>query len=186
MHQTRVPWTLWFWAAYLVTTHTPGISARQLQRQLGLSRYETSWTMLQRLRAAMVRPKRDRISGPVEVDETYVGGLEVGRAGGRLRNSKKVIVVGAVEARGRRSGRIRLAAVEDVSAASLATFVEQSVAPGSIVLTDAWQGYASLGMRGYDHRPKTQGVATNAPSCFPVFIASSQISRLGSGVLTTT
>ena len=77
MHQTRVPLTLWFWATYLVTTHMLGISALQLQRQLGLSRYETSWTMLQRLRAAMVRPKRDTISGPVEVDETYVGGLEV-------------------------------------------------------------------------------------------------------------
>ena len=162
MHRTRLPLTLWFWAAYLVATHTPGISALQLQWQLGLSRYETAWTMLQRLRAAMVQPRCDRITGPVEVDETYVGGLEVGRLGGRWRDSEKAIVVGAVQVRGQGSGRLRLAAVDDVSAASLVTFVEQSVAPGSIVLTDGRKGYLPLGRRGYDHRPKIRRVATNA------------------------
>ena len=60
MHRSRVPVTQWFWAAYLVTTHTPGMSALQLQRQLGLRRYETAWTMLHKLRKAMVRPDRDR------------------------------------------------------------------------------------------------------------------------------
>ena len=71
----------------LVATHTPGISAVQLQRQLGLKRYETAWGLLQKLRRAMVRPERDRISGEVEVDETYIGGLEEGRGAGRLRDS---------------------------------------------------------------------------------------------------
>ena len=84
-----------------------------------------------------------------------------------MRNSEKAIVVGAVEVRGRRSGRVRLAAVEDVSAASLVTFVEQSVTPGSIVLTDGWKGYRPLERRGYDHHPTTQGVATNAARLFP-------------------
>ena len=69
LHRTRVPLRLWFAAAYLVTTHTPGFSAIQLQRQLGLGRYETAWTMLQKLRRAMLRPERDRLSGVVEVDE---------------------------------------------------------------------------------------------------------------------
>ena len=124
LHRTRVPLQLWFSAAYLVTTHTPGFSAVQLQRQLGLTRYETAWTMLQKLRRAMVRPERDRICGTVEVDETYVGGVEEGRRGGRQRDSNKSIVVGAVEVRGRGSGRIRLAVVEDLSAASLVPFVE--------------------------------------------------------------
>jgi hypothetical protein len=82
MHRTRVPLRDWFWAAYLVTTHTPGFSAFQLQRQLGLGRYETAWVKLQKLRRAMIRPERDRIGGIVEVDETYLGGVEEGRGGG--------------------------------------------------------------------------------------------------------
>lgn len=109
LDRTRLPLPLWFAAAYLVTTHTPGFSALQLQRQLGLARYETAWTMLHKLRRAMVRPERDRLSGTVELDETYVGGVEEGRRGGRQRDSKKVILAGAVEVRGRGSGRIRLA-----------------------------------------------------------------------------
>ena len=93
MHRTRMPLQLWFLAAYLVTTHTPGFSALQLQRQLGLNRYETAWAMLQKIRRAMVRPERDRIFGTVEVDEAYVGGVEEGRRGGRQRDSNKAIVV---------------------------------------------------------------------------------------------
>ena len=141
LHGTRLSLRDWFGAAYLVGTHAPGISAVQLQRQLGLKRYETTWGLLQKLRRAMVRPERDRISGEVEVDETYVGGVEEGRRGGRLRDSTKAIVVAAVEVRGRGSGRVRLRVVEDLSAASLVGFIEQSVAPGSLVHTDGWGGY---------------------------------------------
>jgi transposase-like protein len=166
LHRTHVPLRLWFAAAYLVTTHTPGFSAVQLQRQLGLARYETAWTMLHKLRRAMLRPERDRLSGVVEVDEAYVGGLEEGRRGGRRRDSGKSIVVGAVEVRGRGSGRVRLAVVRDLSAASLVPFVEASVDPGSTVLTDGWQGYAPL-REGYDHRPSTVGDPRNASELFP-------------------
>ena len=63
LHRTRTPLHLWFWAAYLVTTGTPGISALQLQRQLGLSRYETAWMMLHKLRRAMVNPERGQLTG---------------------------------------------------------------------------------------------------------------------------
>ena len=122
--------------------------------------------MLQKLRRAMVRPERDRLSGIVEVDETYLGGVEAGRRGGRQRDSDKAIVVGAVEARGRGSGRVRLAVVEDLSAASLVSFVEAAVAPGSTVRTDGWQGYAPL-RKAYDHRPSTVGDPKNASKLFP-------------------
>jgi len=166
LHGSKIPLSSWFWAAYLVTTHTPGFSALQLQRQLGLNRYETAWAMLQKLRRAMVRPERDRISGKVEVDETYVGGVEEGRRGGRQRESTKSIVVGAVEVRGRGSGRIRLAVVEDVSAASLVRFVEGAVETGSTLLTDGWQGYAPL-RKTYDHQPTTQGDPKNAAKLLP-------------------
>ena len=137
LHGTRLSLRDWFGAAYLVATHTPG-SAVKLQRQLGLKRYETAWGLLQKLRRAMVRPQRDRISGEVEVDETYVGGVEVVWRGGRLRDSTKTIVVGAVEIRGRGSGRVRLGIVDDLSAASLVRFIAQSLAPGSVVHTDGW------------------------------------------------
>jgi transposase-like protein len=166
LHRTRIPLRLWFAAGYLVTTHTPGFSAVQLQRQLGLARYETTWTMLQKLRRAMLRPERDRISGVVEVDEAYVGGIEEGRRGGRWRDSAKSIVVGAVEVRGRASGRVRLAVVEDLSAVSLASFVEASVTPGSMLLTDGWQGYAPL-RKGYDHRPSTVSDPKKASKLLP-------------------
>ncbi len=166
LHGSKIPLSIWFWAAYLVTTHTPGFSALQLQRQLGLNRYETAWAILQKLRRAMVRPERDRISGKVEVDETYIGGVEEGRRAGRQRDSTKSIVVGAVEVRGRGSGRIRLAVVKDVSAASLVPFVEGAVEAGSTLLTDGWQGYAPL-RKTYDHQPATQGDPKNAAKLFP-------------------
>ena len=167
LHRTRLSLRDWFSAAYLVATHTPGISAVQLQRQLGLRRYETAWGLLQKLRRAMVRPERDRISGEVEVDETYVGGVEVGRRGGRVRDSTKTIVVGAVEIRGQGSGRVRLSVIEDLSAASLVGFLEQSVAPCSVVHTDGWGGYRPLANKGYDRRRETQGHAKNAVKLFP-------------------
>jgi transposase-like protein len=167
LHATRVPLRLWFWAAYLVATHTPGISAVQLQRQLGLTRYETAWTMLQKLRGAMVRPERDRIRGVVEVDESYVGGVEEGRRAGRLKTSTKAIVVAAVEVRGQGSGRVRMAVIPDVSAASLVPFVEAAVEPGSVVRTDGWRGYQPLITAGYDHRPKTVGKEDSASVSFP-------------------
>jgi len=167
LHGTRLCLRDWFSAAYLVATHTPGISAVQLQRQLGLKRYETAWGLLQKLRRAMVRPERDRISGEVEVDETYIGGLEEGRRAGRLSASTKTIVVGAVEIRGRGSGRVRLSVVDDLSSTSLVGFLEQSVAPGSLVRTDGWGGYRPLANKGYVHQRQTQGSGKRATTLFP-------------------
>ena len=77
MHKTRLPLTLWFWAAYLVATHGPGMSALQLQRQLGISRYETAWTILHKLRRAMVAPEREPLTAEIEVDGIEPGGAAV-------------------------------------------------------------------------------------------------------------
>jgi transposase-like protein len=156
MHGTRTPLRLWFWGAYLVATHTPGISAKQLERQLGLARYETAWLMLQKLRRAMVAPEREPLRGEVEVDEGFVGGVDPRRrAGGRARVGKRLVVV-AVEVRGAGSGRLRLAALPDASRKSLGGFVAENVTEGSIVHTDGWSGYGSVGELGYDHRPILQ------------------------------
>ena len=150
MHGTRTPLTLWFWAAYLVSTHTPGMSAVQLQRQLGISRYETAWLILHKLRRAMIAPERGRLSDHVEVDEALVGGRHSGRRGGRQRDGKTVIGV-AVEVRGRGSGRLRMQVMPDASADSLEDFVNATVTPGAIVDTDGWRGYLGLRRAGYDH-----------------------------------
>ena len=148
-HRARVPLTIWFRAMWLITGQKNGVSALGLQRQLGLKRYETVWTMLHKLRRAMVRPGRDRLSGTVEVDETYVGGEEEGVHG--RETFKKSLVVVAAEEDGRGIGRIRLGVVEDASGPCLLSFVEESVEPGSVVHTDGWQGYAGLGGKGYQH-----------------------------------
>ena len=90
----------------------------QLQRQLGIRRYETAWLMLHKLRRAMVAPERPPLTGPVEVDDFYVGGHEEQRPGGRYADSTKAIVVAAVKLRSKRSGRLRLATASDLSADS--------------------------------------------------------------------
>jgi transposase-like protein len=155
LHKTHLPLTLWFWAAYLVAAHGPGISALQLQRQLGISRYETAWLMLQKLRRAMVAPEREPLSAEVEVDEGFLGGRDTDLRGGRQRVRKPLVGV-AVEVRGNGSGRLRLRLLPDASAASLTGFISSSVAAGAIVHTDGWQGYSRVQSAGFDHRPHIQ------------------------------
>jgi len=148
--KTRVPLQSWFAAAWFVTSQKHGLSALGLQRALGLGSYQTAWMMLHRLRAAMVRPDRERLSGRVEVDETYVGGEEEGVRGRETQD--KLIVAIAVEVKQPKGfGRVRLARVPDVSASSLIPFVEANVEPGSEVLTDGWAGYRPLPVHGYTH-----------------------------------
>ena len=166
LHRTRTPLTQWFWTAYLVTTQTPGLSALQLQRQLGIRRYETAWTMLHKLRAAMVRPGREPLKDKVEVDETYIGGPEAGLRGGR-ELIEKGLVVGGVEVRGKASGRVRLQVVPDASGPSLTGFVKANVERGALVLTDGWGAYAPLAGMGYKHRPRTQGDPERAIKILP-------------------
>jgi len=164
MEGTHTPLSVWCWAAYLVTSQTPGISAVQFQRQLGLSCYETAFQILHKLRVGMVRPDQDRICGAgeiVEADETYVGGRTRGKGRGV---HDMTIVAGAVEVRqrtrssslnkrktGRYAGRVRLAVVPDRSAKSLCGFIENAVAPSTTIITDDWSGYASLATRNYLH-----------------------------------
>jgi len=146
---TRTPLTLWFRAIWWVVSQKPGASALGLQHVLGLGSYRTAWTWLHKLRRAMVRPGRDRLTGAVEVDETFVGGVEPG--GGRRHLGKKALVAVAAEVRGPAIGRIRLRRVSDSSADSLLRFVEEAVTPGTVVITDGLQSYRGLPEVGYRH-----------------------------------
>jgi ISXO2-like transposase domain/Transposase zinc-ribbon domain len=159
MHGTRTSLRTWFWAAYLVATHHPGISAKQLQRQLALSRYETAWLILHKLRRAMVAPERTQLRGVVEVDEFEVVGAEQRKTGYRRHDSGMSLVVIAIEVRGEGSGRLRLSTVPDASAASLCGFVADVVEPGAVVHTDGWPSYRPLALLGYEHNARSQRTA---------------------------
>jgi transposase-like protein len=134
---------------WYVTNQKSGVSARGLQRALGLGSYRTAWTWLHKLRAAMVRPGRDRLRGTVEVDETYLGGPKPGKHGRGAAGKTLIVVVAQVD--GRRVGRIRLRRVPDASARCLERAIQEAVEPGSVVRTDGWQGYSQVGAHGYLH-----------------------------------
>jgi hypothetical protein len=147
--RTRTPLTVWFTACWLFATQKDGVSAQSLQRSLEIGSCPTAWAMLHRLRSVLVRPGRDRLSGTVEVDETFIGGPEPGLSGGRAKG-KKVLTGIAVEVGGPRGiGRCRMAVLADASAESLNPFITGAVEPGSTVITDAWQGYSGLRSLGY-------------------------------------
>jgi transposase-like protein len=147
--RTRKPLVLWFRAIWWVISQKNGASARGVQRVLGLGSYETAWAWLHKLRRAMVRPGRDRLSGTVEVDEMYIGGEKPGKRG-RGAGGKALVVI-AAQQDGKRIGRIRLHRVTDASSRSLGPAVAQAVEPGSIVKTDDWKGYTGLKRLGYLH-----------------------------------
>ena len=101
LHNAKLPLTQWFWAAYLMTTDTRGISAVGLQRQLGLRCNETAWLMLHKLRRAMVNAAREPLHGTIEVDDTWIGGPQPGLRGSRqLKGRPAALVLVAVEKRG--------------------------------------------------------------------------------------
>jgi len=146
---SRLPLRIWFRAVWWVTSQKTGSSALSLQRILGLGSYRTAWALLQKLRRAMVRPGRDRLSGRVEVDETYVGGKEAGVYGRKV--GKKALVAIAAQEDGKKTGRVRMRLIARASKVNLHGFVLDAVEPGSIVHTDAWPSYEGLGEKGYTH-----------------------------------
>jgi transposase-like protein/Zn ribbon nucleic-acid-binding protein len=150
---TRKPLRDWFRAIWYVTSQKNGASALGLQRILGLGSYLTAWSWLHKLRRAMVRPGRERLTGEVEVDEAYLGGLEEGVHG--RETFKKALVAVAAQKDGRRIGRIRMQRIPDASAASLRAFVQAHVEPGSTVHSDGWEGYR--GLESYTHQVSKLG-----------------------------
>jgi transposase-like protein len=139
---SHLPLSAWFRAMWLITSQKNGASAMGLQRVLGLGSYKTAWTLLHKLRRAMVRPDRDRLGGRVEVDEAYWGGEEEGVVG-RQTEAKALIAV-AAEMDGNGIGRIRLRRISTASREQLHGFIQDSIAPGSTVCTDGLNAYLEL------------------------------------------
>ena len=140
---------MWFTACWMFAAQRDGISALSLQRSLEIGSYPTAWAMLHRLRSVLVRPGRDRLTGTVEVDETYFGGEEPGLRGGRAKGKKALVGVAVEIKEPRGYGRCRMVIIADASSASLHPFVTEHVEPGTTVITDAWPGYGGISPLGY-------------------------------------
>ena len=147
-HGTHTPLTLWFRAIWYVVAQKHGTNALNLQRILGLGSYQTAWTMLHKLRRAMVRPGREKLQGRIEVDEAYIGGVSHGGKRGRGAENKVLVAI-AVEINDNKIGRVRFKVIEDASAESLHGFVTEIAEKGSMIITDGWSGYNGLSAKGY-------------------------------------
>lgn len=166
LHRTKTQLHVWFWATYLVTTQTPGVSAMEIQKKLGIPRYETAFQLMHKLRAAMVRPDRDPIGAewPLEMDIAFVGGRH--KAGVQGKTHKAPVII-AVEIRREENrdpktkkirelalaGRMRLRKLPDKSAVSVNTFAKDCIAPGAIITSDDGPEYTNLKVCGYVHHP---------------------------------
>jgi transposase-like protein len=139
LEKTRKPFKMWFRAIFEISTRRTGISAKDLQRIMGFGSYETAWTWLHKLRAAMVRSDSEPMGPFVQTDETLVGGK-----GG----PHKELVLVAAEA----NGRVRLAHVENNDTDTCERFVSGQIAADAHVVTDGHAGYneKSLGERGHE------------------------------------
>jgi transposase-like protein len=150
-HKSSTSLHLWFYAMYLMTSTRCGISAKQLERELGVT-YKTAWRMAHLIRHKLMTQN----AGPfengegIEVDETYIGGRRRnGRRGRPARGEKgPVPVLGLVQ----RKGRVAAMTVEHVNHAYIYPHIMERVLPASTVYTDELPLYRSLGSDGYDHR----------------------------------
>jgi transposase-like protein len=166
IHRSHLPIHVWFWAVYLVATHTPGISATQLQRQLGIVKNDTAWFILHRLRQGMVNTDRKSLSGLIEADETHIGGPSKGKKGRGVRKAEnKTLVAGAVEIlsyptkKGKlkqKAGRLRLQILSSASEEEIGKFLRTNIALGSTIKSDGWSGYSSTSLQGYRHVREVQ------------------------------
>ena len=149
-HRTRKPLVLWFHAIWHITSQKYGANALGLMRVLGLGSYHTAWEWLHKLRRAMVRPGREKLSGIVEVDETYVGGDKIGKRGRGADGKSLVMVAVEIDNENKKKiGRIRLARVLDASSNSIDEFIDNNVEKGSVIQTDGWNGYNNLDSNGF-------------------------------------
>lgn len=174
MHRSHLSIQDWFWTAYTVATMTPGLSALQLQRQLGVH-YQTAWFMLNRLRRGMVNNNRSLLSGVVEADEAIIGGLTRGKKG-RTFSKHKSLVIGAVEVvnyidkKGKekqKAGRIRLTKIGNANKETIEDFLRKNLEPGTTVRTDGWKGYSNTALKKFHHIVQIQDSPADASRLAP-------------------
>jgi transposase-like protein/Zn ribbon nucleic-acid-binding protein len=145
---TRKPLREWITAIWWITTQKNGASAQGPQQVLGLKSYKTAWAWPRKIRTAMVCSNREKLSGTVETDETYLGGSEKGGKRGRGSENKAVVAI-AVEVKGKPLGRVRMNIINDATSGSLQGFIKGSIEPGAALITDGWCGYSGIEGEGY-------------------------------------
>lgn len=157
-HGTRKPLLLWFHVIWWVAAQKTGVSASNFKDFMGFGSYETAWTWLHKLRRTMVRPDREKLNGEIEVDETYIGGIESGEKEGGISktgrgNVEKTLVVVATECVGKQIGRVRFKCIPDATWGNLIWFIEENVEPGSTIITDGWSAYNQItkSKNNYNH-----------------------------------
>lgn len=190
--KTRTPLTVWFRAAWEMTARTTGVSARNLQRTVGLGSYQTAWSMLHRFRRAMVVPGRARLSGVVEVDETTIGGRNKKGKPGRSKDPNKTPVIVMTENRGKSGaggtgkglGRTRAVVLPDYGADTIKAILRENVEPDTKIVSDAYSSLVSA-MRDYEHTPiNVKRSGTPAHLLFPaVSRAQAQLKRWLAGTM---
>lgn len=148
-HKTTKPLLVWFRAIWWMVAQKNGVSAKGLQKILGLGSYQTAWTWLHKFRRLMVLVGRNKLEGTVEVDEVLIGGKTSGKRG-RGAEGKSLIAV-AVEVKGRKTGRARMSKISDASSNSLKSFIKLNIEPSSTIITDGWPSYSGLENMGYIH-----------------------------------
>jgi transposase-like protein/Zn ribbon nucleic-acid-binding protein len=179
-HGTRKPLLLWFHIMWWVVAQKTGASAYNLMDFMGFGSYETAWSWLQKLRRAMVRPERDLLSGEVEVDETFIGGKEIGIGKQGRGAETKTLVVVATECIGKQIGRVRFKCISEASGEQLLQFIEETIKPGSTIITDGWTGYSFLNnLDNYNHEIKViSGSGKKAHELLPhVHLVDSLVKR---------
>ncbi len=149
-HKSSTSLHLWFYAMYLMTSTRCGISAKQLERELGVT-YKTAWRMAHLIRHELMEQDGQPVGGTVEMDETYIGGRRTVAKGGRRGrpgpDSNKATVFGIAQ----RKGQVMAVTVPNVKKVTLLPHIQKRVLPQSIVYTDELRSYNMLAKHGYYH-----------------------------------
>jgi transposase-like protein len=181
-HRSHSPLSSWFAAVWFVTSQKNGVSALGLQRVLGFGSYETAWAWLHKLRRAMVRPERERLSGIVELDQSFLGGKSAGRRGPASGKAPVMIAVERISAQ--RLGRIRLAVAKAPGTPGLVDFACEVIEPGSVIRTDGAAMFKRLAALGYAHEATAAYSAPDPGAVMPgAHLVSSLLKRWTTGTL---
>ena len=189
MQDSKLQARIWLTAMWLFATQKDGISAKSLQDNLGINSYQSAWLLLHKLRVAMIRSDREPLTGIVEVDEDYIGGLNEDGKRGRGSENKQIVAIAVqlekIESdkpidslRRYRLAKIRAKCIENASKEELHRFIIENIAKGSTLYRDDWSGYSGIDQMGYTSVVTKTSKADNEDDKLPhVHLAISLLNR---------